>query len=117
MTKYNVTITTEHCEHDYTMDFESAFHAWEFAEAIAPEGSEISVREAPKTVYVPLYGEQEAVEVQDLKAGMVTVWTGGATAEVAGIKSSKSGKTHQIVYADGSIDHRKMRTGRLVAIA
>lgn len=69
------------------------------------------------TVHLQLHGEQKAVEVQDLKAGMVTMWNGGCTKEVAGVKSSKSGKTHQIVYADGSIDHRKMRTGRLVAIA
>lgn len=69
------------------------------------------------TVHLQWHGEQKAVEVQDLKAGMVTMWNGGYTKEVAGIKSSKSGKTHQIVYADGSIDHRKMRTGRLVAIA
>ena len=41
---------------------------------------------------------------------------GGYTKEVAGVKTSKSGKTHQIVYADGRVDSRKMRTGRLVAI-
>lgn len=69
-----------------------------------------------KTVHIPLYGEQRAVEVQDLKPGMVTIWTGGHRARIDGIVSSKSGKTHQIVYEGGRIDHRKMRTGRLVAI-
>ena len=69
------------------------------------------------TVRLQFWGEQKAVEVQDLEAGMVTMWNGGVKAEIAGIKSSKSGKTHQIIYADGTIDHRKMRTGRLVAIA
>jgi len=69
------------------------------------------------TIRLQWCGKQRAVEVQDLKPGMVTMWNGGVTAEVAGVKSSKSGKTHQIVYADGKIDSRKMRTGRLVAIA
>lgn len=68
-------------------------------------------------IHLQFHGDQRAVEVQDLKPGMVTMWNGGYTKEVAGIKSSKSGKTHQIVYADGRIDSRKMRTGRLVAIA
>lgn len=70
-----------------------------------------------QSIKLQFHGEQKAVEVQDLKAGMVTMWNGGATAEVAGVKTSKSGKTHQIVYANGTVDHRKMRTGRLVAIA
>ena len=70
-----------------------------------------------QSIHLQWHGEQQAVEVQDLKAGMVTMWNGGYTAEVAGVRSSKSGKTHQIVYADGTVDHRKMRTGRLVAIA
>ena len=67
-------------------------------------------------IYLQFWGEQDAVEVQDLKPGMITVWNGGHTAEVVGIVSSKSGKTHQIVYADGTVDRRKMRTGRLVAV-
>lgn len=70
-----------------------------------------------QTIHLQFWGEQKAIEVQDLKAGMVTMWNGGHKAEVAGVKSSPSGKTHQIVYADGRVDHRKMRTGRLVAIA
>lgn len=78
---------------------------------------EVEEREVEPTVHLQFHGEQQAVEVQDLKPGMVTMWNGGYTKEVAGIRSSKSGKTHQIVYADGSIDSRKMRTGRLVAIA
>ncbi len=68
------------------------------------------------SVYLPSYGPCPAVEVQDLKPGMVTMWTGGWEAEVAGIKTSPSGKTHQIVYADGKVDHRRMRTGRLVCV-
>lgn len=68
-------------------------------------------------VHLQFHGNQKAIEVQDLKPGMVTMWNGGCTAEIAGIISSKSGKTHQIVYANGKVDHRKMRTGRLVAIA
>lgn len=68
-------------------------------------------------VNLQFHGKQKAIEVQDLKPGMVTMWNGGETAEVAGVITSKSGKTHQIVYANGKIDHRKMRTGRLVAIA
>lgn len=69
-----------------------------------------------KTIHLPLAGNYPAIEVENLKPGMVTVWTGGVTAEIAGVRTSKSGKTHQIVYADGSIDHRKMRTGRLVGV-
>lgn len=68
-------------------------------------------------INLQFWGKQQAIEVQDLKAGMVTMWNGGYKKEIKGIITSKSGKTHQIVYADGSIDHRKMRTGRLVAIA
>lgn len=69
-----------------------------------------------KTIHIQFCGNRKAVEVQNLKPGMVTVWNGGYTCEIAGIVSSASGKTHQIVYADGSVDHRKMRTGRLVAV-
>ena len=47
---------------------------------------------------------------------MVTVWNGGYRCEISGIVSSPSGKTHQIVYADGTVDRRRMRTGRLVAV-
>ena len=67
-------------------------------------------------IYLQGHGMQKAVPVQDLKPGMVTMWNGGYTCEISGIKSSKTGKTHQIVYKDGRVDHRKMRTGRLVAI-
>jgi hypothetical protein len=70
-----------------------------------------------QTINLQWHGEQKAIEVQELKPGMVTMWNGGYTKEIAGVRTSKSGKTHQIVYVDGSIDHRKMRTGRLVAIA
>lgn len=70
-----------------------------------------------KTLHLQSWGEQKAIEVENLKAGMITMWNFGIKKQIAGIKSSKSGKTHQIVYTDGSIDHRKMRTGRLVAIA
>lgn len=69
-----------------------------------------------RTIHVALAGTYKAVEVENLKRGMVTVWTGGWTEEIAGVKHSKSGKTHQIIYADGKLDPRKMRTGRLVAI-
>lgn len=69
------------------------------------------------TIHLPMWGEQKAIEVENLKPGMVTMWTGGATAEVAGVMASKSGKTYQIIYADGKVDHRKMRAGRLVAVA
>jgi translation elongation factor P/translation initiation factor 5A len=68
-------------------------------------------------VHLQGHGMQNAVPVQDLKPGMVTMWNGGWTAEIEGIKSSKSGKTHQIIYKGGKVDHRRMRTGRLVAIA
>ena len=70
-----------------------------------------------QTINLQHHGKQQAIEVQNLKPGMVTMWNGGHTAEVSGIITSKSGKTHQIVYANGKVDHRKMRTGRLVAIA
>lgn len=70
-----------------------------------------------QTINLQHHGKQKAIEVQNLKPGMVTMWNGGHTAEISGIISSKSGKTHQIVYANGKVDHRKMRTGRLVAIA
>lgn len=76
---------------------------------------EIKVKSA--TINLQFHGQQKAIPVQELKAGMVTMWNGGVTKAINGIKSSKSGKTHQIVYADGTVDHRKMRTGRLVAIA
>lgn len=68
-------------------------------------------------IHLQGHGMQKAVPVQDLRAGMVTMWNGGVTAEIEGIRSSKSGKTHQIVYKGGKVDHRRMRTGRLVAIA
>lgn len=70
-----------------------------------------------KTVHLQFFGDCKAIEVENLAAGMVTVWNGGWTAEIAGVRHSKSGKTHQIVYTDGKVDHRKMRTGTLVGIA
>lgn len=70
-----------------------------------------------QTINLQHHGKQQAIEVQNLKPGMVTMWNGGHTAEISGIISSASGKTHQIVYANGKVDRRKMRTGRLVAIA
>lgn len=69
------------------------------------------------TIHLQFHGEQRAVEVQDLKPGMVAMWNGGETTPIAGVRHSKSGKTHQIIYADGRVDSRKMRTGRLVAVA
>lgn len=68
------------------------------------------------TVNIPLYGNCKACKIEDLKPGMVTIWTGGEKAAIAGVKWSKSGKTGQIVYANGKIDHRKMRPGRLIAV-
>lgn len=70
-----------------------------------------------QTVNLQFHGSQKAVPVEDLKAGMITMWNGGYTKEIMGIIPSKSGKTFQIQYADGTVDHRKMRSGRLVAIA
>ena len=70
-----------------------------------------------QTIHLQFHGEQKAIEVENLKAGMVTMWNGGHTKEIAGVIPSKSGKTFQIQYADGKVDHRKMRAGRLVAIA
>ena len=69
-----------------------------------------------RKIHLQHWGEQDAVEVQDLRPGMVTVWNGGYRCEIAGIVSSPSGKTHRIVYADGTVDRRRMRTGRLVAV-
>ena len=58
-----------------------------------------------QTIHLQVHGQQKAIEVQNLKPGMVTVWNGGWKAEIAGIKSSKSGKTHQIIYADGTKEY------------
>lgn len=68
------------------------------------------------TVNIPLYGRCKACKLEDLKPGTVTIWTGGHRATIEGVKWSKSGKTGQIVYSDGRIDHRKMHLGRLIAI-
>lgn len=54
--------------------------------------------------------------MEDLKAGMTTVWTGGWESKIAGVVPSKSGKTYQIKYEDGHLDRRKMRKGRLIAV-
>jgi hypothetical protein len=79
------------------------------------EAMRITVKSAQ--IHLQGHGMQRAVPVEYLKQGMVTMWNWGETAEIEGIKSSKSGKTHQIIYKGGKLDHRKMRTGRLVAIA
>ena len=78
-----------------------------------PRGKETEMQ----TINLQSHGEQKAIPVEQLKPGMIAMWNGGYKTEISGIKTSKSGKTHQIIYADGRIDHRKMRTGRLVAIA
>lgn len=70
-----------------------------------------------QTINLQFHGGQKAVPVETLKAGMVTMWNGGRTHEIMGVVPSKSGKTFQIQYMDGILDHRKMRKGRLVAIA
>lgn len=69
-----------------------------------------------KTIHLQGVGEHEAMEVEELRPGMITVWNWGVKKEIAGVWHSVSFKTHRIVYADGTIDHRKMRTGRLVAV-
>lgn len=70
-----------------------------------------------QTIHLQFHGEQKAIPVEQLMAGMVTMWNGGYTHEIIGVVPSKSGKTYQIKYTDGSLDSRKMRRGRLVAIA
>ena len=68
------------------------------------------------TIHLQFHGEQRAVPVEQLREGMVTVWNGGAERGVAGVLPSASGKTFRIVYADGAVDSRRMREGRLVAV-
>lgn len=68
------------------------------------------------TVWLQGFGECPAIEVQDIKPGTITVWNYGVKCEAAGIETSASGKTHRIRYADGRLDHRAMRTGRLVGV-
>lgn len=68
------------------------------------------------TIHLQFHGEQRAVPVGQLREGDVTVWNGGAEREVAGVLPSASGKTFQIVYADGTLDCRRMRAGRPVAV-
>ena len=68
------------------------------------------------TTHIPSFGECPAIPVEDLKPGMVTIWTGGWESKIAGVVPSKSGKTFQIQYENGKLDHRKMRKGRLIAI-
>lgn len=70
-----------------------------------------------QTIHLQFHGEQQAIPVEQLEAGMVTMWNGGVTHEIMGVVPSKSGKTYQIQYMDGTLDSRKMRAGRLVAIA
>ncbi len=69
-----------------------------------------------KVIHVTSYGRCKALEVENLKPGMVTIWTGGWKEEIAGVRQSPSGKTFQIVYKDGKVDHRRMRKGRLIAV-
>ena len=66
--------------------------------------------------WIPSYGNCDAVPVEDLEAGMVTIWAGGCKKEIAGVGPSRSGKTFQIQYADGHLDRRMMKDGRLIAI-
>lgn len=68
------------------------------------------------TTHIQFVGEVPAKPVEELRAGDVTVWNGGSEREVAGVLPSASGKTFQIVYADGSVDRRRMGAGRLVAV-
>ena len=68
------------------------------------------------TIRLQFHGEQRAVPAEQLRGGMVTVWDGGYGRAVAGVEASPSGKTFRIRYADGSLDPRRMRAGRLVAV-
>lgn len=68
-------------------------------------------------IHLQFHGMQRAVPVEDLRPGMVTVWNGGCTAEVAEVRPSASGKTFQLTYADGTVDRRRFRAGRLIAVA
>ena len=68
------------------------------------------------TTHIQFVGEVLAKPVEQLREGDVTVWNGGAEREVAGVEASASGKTFRIRYADGSLDPRRMRAGRLVAV-
>lgn len=77
--------------------------------------TEITVKSAQ--THLQFHGMQRAVPVEDLRPGMVTMWNGGVTYEVAEVRPSKSGKTFQLVYADGTVDHRRFRAGRLIAVA
>lgn len=77
--------------------------------------TKITVKSAQ--IHLQFHGMQRAVPVEDLRPGMVTMWNGGYTAEVAEVRPSASGKTFQPVYADGTVDHRRFRAGRLIAVA
>lgn len=70
-----------------------------------------------QNVNLQFHGKQKALPVEELKAGMTVMWNGGVTTDIMGVIPSKSGKTFQIQYMDGHLDRRKMRKGRLVAIA
>lgn len=61
-------------------------------------------------------GEVPAKPVEQLREGDVTVWNGGRERAVAGVEASPSGKTFRIRYADGTLDSRRMRAGRPVAV-
>lgn len=77
--------------------------------------TKITVKSAQ--IHLQFHGMQRAVPVEDLRPGMVTMWNGGVTYEVTEVRPSASGKTFQLVYADGTVDHRRFRAGRLIAVA
>lgn len=77
--------------------------------------TKITVRSAQ--IHLQFHGMQRAVPVEDLRPGMVTMWNGGVTYEVAEVRPSASGKTFQLVYANGTVDHRRFRAGCLIAVA
>lgn len=75
------------------------------------------LRDDMQTVWIQFVGEVPAKPVEQLREGDVTVWNGGVEHEIAGVEASPSGRTFRIRYADGSLDPRRMRAGRLVAVA
>jgi len=77
--------------------------------------TEITVRSAQ--IRLQSHGMQRAVPVEYLRPGMVTMWNGGVTHEVAEVRPSASGRTFQLVYAGGTVDRRRFRAGRLIAVA
>lgn len=77
--------------------------------------TKITVKSAQ--IHLQFHGMRRAVPVEDLHPGMATMWNGGYTAEVAEVRPSASGRTFQLVYANGTVDHRRFRAGRLIAVA